>query len=129
MQNIQLILTIAIPIYSLITILLGVWIGHKLTMKAFSHVQPSPKEMSKMYQGSASTEEDYFDEAMKEPAPEMTPKKESYMKRAFSKLGIPNTIWDSYKKSGKDPANFLGYGDNVYMDEDVKTEKGGDNGA
>lgn len=122
MENIQLILTIAIPIYSLIVILLGVWLGHKLTMKAFSHVQPSTKDMAKaMREGTVTTEEDPFDKAYEEPPYEMSADEEGNLKKLFKEAGIPDAIFESYQKSGRSPQEFLGY-DVPYADSGVEEE-------
>ena len=122
MDSLQPILTVAIPIYSLIVILLGVWLGHKLTMKAFSHVQPSTKEMAKaMRQGTVTTEEDPFEKAYEDPPFEMSSDEESKLKKVFKEAGIPDSIFESYKKSGRDPSSFLGY-DVPYADSGVEEE-------
>lgn len=129
MEDIQLILTIAIPIYSFLVIFFGIWLGHKLTIKAFSHVQPSTKEMAKMSKGTVTTEPDWFDEALKDQPPDMTPEKESAIRKLFKKTGLPESIFDSYKKSGRDPQEFFGY-DVPYNKQSVEEEidKGNNNG-
>ena len=122
MDKLQPILTIAIPIYSLVVILLGVWLGHKLTMKAFAHVQPSTKEMTKMMdQGSVTQEKDWFDEAMKDKPEEMDDEQMETLKEKFEKTGLPMEIFDSYYKSDRNPQEFFGY-DVPYGKQSVEEE-------
>lgn len=110
MDNIQIILTVAIPIYSLFVILAGVWLGHKLTMKAFAHVQPSVKDMiQKAKTGSVSQEDDWFEEAMKDPGVELSEEQESDLEVRFKESGIPDEILESYKRAKRNPADFFGY--------------------
>lgn len=112
MENIKLILAIASPAGIIILIFFAMWLGHKLTMRSISHFQPSTKEMVKMQQGTTSIiEDDWFEESQKEPPPKVSPEKENVIKKMFKKAGIPDTIWDSYKKNGKDPSEFLGFKD------------------
>ena len=114
MDNIQLILTIAIPIYSLVVILLGVWLGHKITMKAFSHVQPSTKEMTRMAsQGSVTQEKDWFNEATEEPPVELSAEEDAELREKFKKTGLPMELFESYQKTGRHPSDFFGY-DTMY---------------
>lgn len=119
MDNIDLILTIAIPIYSLVVILLGVWLGHVVTMKAFAHVQPSVKEMTKMT-GSVTNEPDYFDEAMKDQ-PDISDDDKETLRAQFEKTGLPMEIFDSYEKQGRSPSDFFGY-DTEYPQGGVEEE-------
>lgn len=121
MENLELILTIAIPIYSLIVILAGVYLGHWLTLKAFAHVQPSMKEMAKSQGGSVSTEKDWFEEAMKDTPEELSKSEEEKIKAEFKKTGLPESLLDSYKKRGKSPADFYGY-DTEYPQGGVEEE-------
>lgn len=110
MDKLQLILTVAIPIYSLIVILSGVWLGHKLTMKSFSHIQPSTKDMAAaMQQDTVTQEKDWFDEAMKDKPEEMDDDQMESLRDKFEKTGLPMEVFDSYYKSDKDPRDFFGY--------------------
>lgn len=109
MEKIQFILGIIVGIYLFLVIPISVWIGHKITMKAFSHVQPSPKEMAKYSKGTVSVDPDYFEEAMKEPVSEISSEKESAIKKLWKKTGLPDFIWDSYKKNGRHPQEFFGH--------------------
>lgn len=116
--NLQIILTIAIPLYSLIVILLGVWLGHRLTLKAFAHVQPSTADMAKaMGKGTVTQEKDWVDEAYKEQPEELGADEEAALRKKFEEAGIPSEIWDSYRRAGRHPQEFLGY--------DVPYNKGG----
>lgn len=120
-MKLETILTIAIPIYSFFAVLIGVWIGHKLTLKAFAHVQPSTKEMAKITQSRVSVEPDWVDEAYEDLPVEKTPEEESKIKQLFKKKKIPNAIYDAYIRAKKDPANFLGF-DTLYPKGDVEEE-------
>lgn len=114
MEPMQNILIFAIPIYSLVTVLLGVWLGHKITMKAFSHVQPSTKEMTKMANhGSVTQEKDWFDEATDEQPPEVTPEEDAALREKFKETGLPMELFESYQKTGRHPSDFFGY-DTMY---------------
>ena len=121
MENLELILTIAIPIYSLIVILAGVYLGHWLTLKAFAHVQPSMKDMAKAGKGSVMQEPDWFEDAMKDQPEELSPEEESRLKKEFEKTGLPDSVWESYKKSGRNPSDFYGY-DTEFPQGDVEEE-------
>ena len=91
-------------------------------MKAFSHVQPSTKEMTKMMEhGSVTTEPDYIDEAMKDQAPEMDTAEEEVLRAAFEKTGLSEDVWNSYKKTGRSPQEFFGY-DVPYSEGGVEEE-------
>jgi len=94
--------------YSFTAVIFGVWLGHKLTMKAFAHVQPSAKDMMRPG-GSVTQDSDYFEDALKEPAAEVTTAEETVLREAFEKTGLPEDVWDSYKKSGRHPKEFFGY--------------------
>jgi hypothetical protein len=74
-------------------VMLGVWIGHKLTLKSFAHVQPSVKELS-LLKANTVKEDDPWDEAMKEN-PEDQPENET-LNRIFNKTGLPK--WLNKKK-------------------------------
>ena len=126
MDKLQLILTIAIPIYSLIVILLGVWLGHKLTMKAFSHVQPSTKDIvAAQQQVSVTNEPDWYDESQKDKPERPDDEQMESLTEKFEKTGLPMEIFDSYYKSDRNPQEFFGY-DVPYgkqsVEEDIERE-------
>ncbi len=118
----MIILMIAVPLYTLFAICFGVWLGHKLTLKAFAHVQPSTADMAKsMQMGTVTTEPDYIDEAYEEPPVELSSDEESALRKKFKEQGIPDEIWEHYKRVGKHPKEFLGY-DVPYAEQGVEEE-------
>ena len=48
------------------SVLVGVYLGHFLTMKAFSHVQPSTKDVMKSMKGNVQVEPDPWAEPKEE---------------------------------------------------------------
>ena len=121
MNNLQIILMIAVPLYTLFAICFGVWLGHKLTLKAFAHVQPSMKDMAKQMEGTVTTEPDWVDEAYKEPIPDVDEDAMETLRKEFEKTGLPEEVWNSYAKSGRHPQEFFGY-DIDYAHQGVEEE-------
>lgn len=91
-------------------------------MKAFSHVQPSTKEMTKMMgQGNVTTDPDYIDEATEGGSQGLSDDEEAHWRGKFKDAGVPMELFDSYNKAGRHPQEFFGY-DVPYPDQGVEEE-------
>jgi len=94
-------------------ILVGVWIGHKLTLKAFAHVQPSAREMVKLQQNSVTTEPDPWEEAIEDKVEDGG--KDPEMDKQFKDSGLPRNIIDPNKFFGVDT---MGMGEEEFETEE-----------
>ena len=78
-------------------------------MRAFSHVQPSTKDMAKAMKGSVTTEKDWIEEAYAND-----PSKDPMYEEMFEKTGLPRDVLgdmtptEFFKGKEIDPNEFYG---------------------
>jgi hypothetical protein len=81
-----------------IAVLAGVYLGHFLTMKAFSHVQPSTKDVMLQIKGGVQTEPDPWAEP-----------KEEIEEPVLTSASSPEEILEEIKrKTGVKPEDMYG---------------------
>ena len=86
---------IILQLVPFIALLLGVLIGHYLTLRSFAYVQPSVKEMNKMSPVVASTEADPWADNPQETDDKAHTK---FMDEQFEATGLPPELKDKFIK-------------------------------
>ena len=80
--------------------LLGVLLGHYLTLKGIAHVQPSPVDMAKHLQGTVTTEKDPWDYNERI----LTDEEEAKQRRdKLQEMGLDPDVVDAEKFFGQGP--------------------------